>query len=121
MGVLVQCKFGRGRGGLLGLAGYGRGPRAQPRKSRPRWLRRFALKRGRARESGGRAGQPTAQEVPATQFFLFIKKNAFVYGPEAATAALSENPPNMHGTRFETMAILVKALKCATKRLQRLP
>ena len=26
-----------------------------------------------------------------------------------------------HGTRFETMAILVKALKCATKRLRAFP
>ena len=27
----------------------------------------------------------------------------------------------LHGTRFETMAILVKALKCATKRLHAFP
>ena len=28
---------------------------------------------------------------------------------------------NFHGTRFETMAILVKALKCVTKRLRAFP
>ena len=45
------------------------------------------------------------------------EKRGVILAPCSSASGLVTAVDNTHGTRFETMAILVKALKCATKRL----
>ena len=53
----------------------------------------------------------------------FFAPQALFGRPPKKARPLKQKPKSLgpHGTRFETMAILVKALKCVTKRLRAFP